>query len=71
MLICTKVYEDSRGWRFTVLPGLGGSNYSVFYRKPGKNWHSVRAVPWYNTIDEARQALIDYAAKRKMTAVNG
>jgi hypothetical protein len=65
------VYEDSRGWQFTVLPGLGGNTYSVFYRKPGNYWHSVRTVPWFNTIEEARQALIDYAEKHKMTVVNG
>lgn len=70
-MICAKVYEDERGWRFTVLPGLGDNTYSVFYRKPGKNWHSVRSVPWFSSADEARKALIDYAEKHKMKAVTG
>ncbi len=61
-----KIYEDSRGWQFSVRPGLGGDTFSVFYRKPGKSWHSVRAVPWYQTAAEADMALDDYAAKHKM-----
>lgn len=61
-----KIYEDSRGWQFSVRPGLSGDMFSVFYRKPGKSWHSVRAVPWYATASEAEMALDDYAAKHKM-----
>lgn len=61
-----KTYEDNRGWQFTVRPGLGGDMFSVFYRKPGKSWHSVRAVPWFNTEAEAETELIEYAQKHKM-----
>lgn len=68
-MICTKVYEDSRGWQFTVRPGLGGDMFSVFYRKPGKSWHSVRAVPWFITEAEAETALTEYARKHKMKEV--
>jgi gamma-glutamyltranspeptidase len=64
-----KIYEDSRGWQYSVRPGLGGDTFSVFYRKPGKSWHSVRAVPWYGTAAEADMALDDYAAKHKMRKV--
>jgi len=63
------VYEDKRGWQFTVRAGLGGDTFSVFYRKPGKSWHSVRAVPWFNTEAEAETALIEYAQKHKMREV--
>lgn len=64
-----KICEDSRGWQYSVRPGLGGDTFSVFYRKPGKSWHSVRAVPWYGTAAEADMALDDYAAKHKMRKV--
>ena len=29
-----RIFEDTRGWQFTVRPGLGQETYSVFYRKP-------------------------------------
>lgn len=64
-----KIFEDNRGWQFTVRPGLGGDMFSVFYRKPGKSWHSVRAVPWFNTEAEAETALTEYAQKHKMKEV--
>lgn len=65
-----KIYEDNRGWQYSVRPGLGGNTFSVFYRKPNKSWHSVRAVAWYKTEAEADMALDDYAAKHKMRRVD-
>jgi hypothetical protein len=63
------IYEDSRGWQYTTRPGLGGTTYSVFYRKPGKSWHSVRAVPWFSAEGDAETALTEYAQKHKMREV--
>lgn len=31
-----RIFEDARGWQFTVRPLLGRDTYSVFYRKPNK-----------------------------------
>lgn len=63
------IYEDARGWQYTTRPGLGGDTFSVFYRKPGKSWHSVRALPWHDRETDAETDLIAYAAKHKMKEV--
>ena len=66
-----RIFEDSRGWQYTVRPGLGRETYSVFYRKPGKNWHSVRVVPWRTREEESENDLTKYAVKHKMRLVYG
>lgn len=66
-----RIFEDSRGWQYTVRPGLGQETYSVFYRKPGKSWHSVRVVPWRAREEESENDLIEYATKHKMRLVHG
>lgn len=63
------IYEDSRGWQFTTRPGLGGDTFSVFYRKPNKGWHSVRAVSWFDNEADAEVALVEYAKKHHMKEV--
>ena len=48
-----KVYEDSRGWRYRVMQGLG-TEYKARYNKPGKGgWHCVARLPWRATAEEA------------------
>ena len=63
------IYEDARRWQYTVRPGLGGTPFSVFYRKPGKSWHSVRALPWHDREIDAEADLIAYADKHQMKKV--
>ena len=64
-----RIFEDSRGWQYTVRPGLGHETWSVFYRKPGKSWHSVRVVPWRDRERESECDLTVYAEKHKMKLI--
>ena len=39
----SKTYEDSRGWRYRVMPGLGDDTFKGRYNKPGESgWHCMR-----------------------------
>ena len=61
-----KVYEDSRGWRYRVMQGLG-TEYKARYNKPGKGgWHCVARLPWRATAEEAEKDLAAYAAGHGM-----
>ncbi len=65
-----KVYQDSRGWIFKVMPGLGGSEYKARYRKPGKTgWHCVAVLPWRLLMMRAEEDLEAYAKKKGMVEV--
>lgn len=51
-------YADARGWRYRVMPGLGGDTFKARYHKPGAaSWKCVAALPWRDTSDEAQEDL--------------
>ena len=63
-------YEDSRGWKFKVMPGLGDNTYKARYKKPNYiGWHCVANLPWRNNPEDAEQDLAEYARRKKMKAV--
>lgn len=61
------MYIDSRGWKYRVMPGLGGV-FKTRYQRPEKTgetgWKSYSALPWRQTEEEA-QADLDYCARIK------
>ena len=60
-----KTYTDRRGWRFRVMPGIGGDVFKARYQKPdAKNWHGVATLPWRESM-EAAQADLDRMAQEK------
>lgn len=60
------MYEDSRGWRYTVMAGLG-TQFKARYLKPKAcGWHCVKVLPWRDTVEEAENDLVEYAKKKKM-----
>ena len=63
-----KVYEDSRGWRYRVMPGIDTpSSYKARYNKPEKRgWKCVAALPWRKSEAEAEKDLAAYAARHGM-----
>ena len=64
-----RVYEDHRGWRFMVMPGLG-NEYKARYVKPGKKgWHCVATLPWRASLERAQEDLDAYAASHHMQEV--
>lgn len=64
-----KVYEDSRGWCYRVMQGLG-TEYKARYKKLDKGgWHCVARLPWRATAEEAEKDLADYAARHHMREV--
>ena len=62
------VYQDHRGWKYRVMPGLGENMYKARYHKPDKPdnvcWRCYTKIPWRSTFDEA-QADLDALARRK------
>lgn len=65
-----KTFVDSRGWKYSVRPGLGGHPFKGMYQKPGQfGWHSVRSLPWRDTPELAQVDLDEYARKKKMKAL--
>lgn len=59
------VYEDSRGWKYKVMQGLGESSWKPRYQKPGKSgWKCCATFPWRQTAEEA-QADLDIMASKK------
>ena len=65
-----KVYCDSRGWHFKVMPGLGDDMFKARYNKPGKpGWHCVAVLPWRVLRARAEADLAYYAKKKGMTEV--
>lgn len=61
-----KVYRDVRGWEYFVRPGISGTTFKTFYRKPGKSagGHGWRPVAWRDSFDAA-QADLNREAKRR------
>ena len=67
-----KIYQDKRGWRFSVKTTIGGGLYKRFYLKPGAlSWHAVRVLPWHSTKQEAQDDLDAYAEKHGMKVYEG
>lgn len=66
-----KTYVDERGWQYAVRPGLGSDIFKAFYRKPGRSWHAVRALPWFTNEQEAEADLARWAAKKGMKCKEG
>lgn len=66
-----KTYIDERGWQYAVRPGLNPDIYKVFYRKPEKSWHAVRARKWFASEREAEADLERWAAKKHMRCMEG
>lgn len=61
-----KVYEDSRGWRYRVMQGLG-TEYKARYKKlDNGGWRCVARLPWRATAEEAEKDLADYAVRHGM-----
>ena len=64
-----RMYIDGRGWKYKVMPGIGGDCFKVGYQKPEKKgdtgWHrsTKQAFPWRETPEESREDL-DLYAKR-------
>lgn len=66
-----KTYIDERGWQYAVRPSLGNDVFKAFYRKPGRSWHAVRALPWFTSEQEAEADLARWAAKKGMKCKEG
>lgn len=66
-----KIYVDKRGWQYAVRPGLNPDIYKVFYRKPEKSWHAMRARKWFASEQEAEADLEQWAAEKGMKCVKG
>ena len=65
-----RVYEDSRGWRFKVMGGLGENTYKARYQKPGKSgWHCVAVLPWRINEETAQADLDEYARSHRMKEI--
>lgn len=65
------VWEDSRGWRYKVMPGLGHEQFKARYNKPGSSgWHCVRILPWRDNPEAAENDLTEYAGKKRMRKVS-
>ena len=60
-----KTYIDERGWKYCVMPGLGGDTFKARYLKPGStSWKCAASLPWRSSADEA-QADLDRMAQEK------
>ena len=62
------VYQDRRGWKYRIMPGLGDNSFKARYHKPDKpddvSWHCCARMPWRSTFEEA-QIDLDALAKEK------
>ena len=63
-----KKYIDGRGWKYKVMPGIGGDTFKARYQKAEKQgsegWYGLRSLPWRDTFDEA-QGDLDRLAQEK------
>ena len=63
-----KIYVDSRGWMYQVMPGIAGGEkpkHKIRYRKPDKvSWHGLPTVQWHDDPEEAEAELEAQAAKK-------
>ena len=68
-----KIYEDSRGWQYKVMPGLGENTFKARYHRPDtkadKGWHCVTVLPWRKTEADAQTDLDVWAKKKGMREV--
>lgn len=64
----SEIYQDSRGWLYTVRETLTPNEYSEFYRKPGKQtWHRRKNAALHRRDrDAAERDMKDYVAKHRM-----
>lgn len=59
------MYEDSRGWKYQVMPGIGKEAFKGRYLKPdGRDWHCIKSLPWRSTAEAAQTDLDEYAKKK-------
>lgn len=66
-----KIYIDKHGWQYAVQSGLSPDIYKAFYRKPGKSWREVRALPWHASEREAEADLERWATEKGMKCMEG
>ena len=65
MKIETRIYIDSRGWKYQVMPGIGSGTYKARYQKPGNGrWSCCANLPWRSTLGEAEADLKALAARK-------
>ena len=66
-----KIYQDNRGWIYSVHSGIGGDTFKTFYLKPGKSGggHGCSSVDWQNSFDEAQADLNSLAESKKWKEV--
>ena len=64
------VYEDSRGWLYQVMPGLGATWKARFKAPHRSGWHCVPRLPWRHDEEAAEEDLRAYAEKKKMHPVD-
>lgn len=59
------IYIDSRGWKYQVMPGIGGNTYKARYQKAGsQRWACYPHLPWRDTPEEAEADLNALAQKK-------
>lgn len=70
ILMIHRLYEDERGWRYRVFPGIGRNTYKARYLTPGMaSWKCVARLPWRDSIEEAQEDLDQLAKKKGWRAV--
>lgn len=66
------IYQDSRGWRYKVMAGLGGDTFKTRYCKPGKTgYHCCRQFGWCSSFDSAQAELDIYAQQHGWRKIFG
>ncbi len=59
------IYIDLRGWKYQVIPGIGGGTFKARYQKPGNGkWSCCNNLPWQSTPEAAEADLRELAAKK-------
>ena len=66
-----KVYKDERGWKYRVMPGIGGGAYKARYQKTDHTgdygWKGVQRMKWWPTFEDAQSELDKKAAEKGWT----
>lgn len=63
-------YEDARGRKYKVMPGIGAEEFKGRWLKPeGSGWHCMAQLPWRKTMVEAQRDLDEYAKKKGWEAI--
>lgn len=66
------VYQDSRGWKYKVMTGLGGDTFKARYCKPRKDgYHCCRQFDWQSSFDDAQVDLDVYAQQHGWRRISG